>query len=63
MVYGRYNYTPKQKPKLPPELRGGKIGHGWYEDAVRDSRIANKEINHGREVDQGCDQTPRKATP
>jgi len=42
MVNGSFK-TPKPKPKLPPELRGGKLGWGWYEDAIRDSRIANKD--------------------
>lgn len=27
---------PKQKPTLPPELRGGKIGSGWFEDSLQD---------------------------
>jgi len=31
MVNGSFK-PPKQKPKLPPELRGGKLGSGWYED-------------------------------
>lgn len=42
MVIGSFR-TPKPKPILPPEHRGGKIGAGWYEDAIRDSRIANKD--------------------
>ncbi len=34
--------TPKPKLELPPELMGGRIGHGWYEDTILDSRIANE---------------------
>ncbi len=62
MVRGSFK-PPKLKPKLPPELRGGRIGAGWYEDhiAIRDSRITNKEIDDGREkeMDPRCDKTSR----
>jgi|GEM_PF-5385487 hypothetical protein len=63
MVNGSFK-MPKQKPTLPPELRGGKIGAGWYEDSICDSRIANKEEHNGREeMDQGSYQASRKTTP
>ena len=51
------------KPKLPPHLRGGRIGYGWYEDSIRDSRIANKESEYGREMDQGSNQASGQTAP
>lgn len=44
MVNGSFR-SPKPKPTLPPHLRGGKIGRGWYEDTIRDSRFANSECD------------------
>lgn len=36
MVNGGGFRRPKQKPKIPTELRGGKIGSGWHEDSLQD---------------------------
>lgn len=41
MVFGGNKLRSRNKPKLPPELRGGHIVSGWYED--------EKEIDHDRE--------------